>query len=231
MNIMKRLTWLWLVLLALLATACLKDNPSEGTIVLMGTESDVKPVEQVIPDTFLKFIGDSTAMNMLPLELPTGNIPPDVQGDFIFTPMELFAYNNHHPLPGDTLFFRFYDQHNRMVSCEIHENGFTRESVSNAFLMGKGNAFTAYFPVNYECKPMEEEDFTYKLTRGYLITGKVTSTGIDEALVICINTDVDADENSQIATIGDILSTENDIYVYCVPNGHPFGSAIRYQWH
>ena len=51
MNKMKRLFWLLPILLATLVTGCLKDDPNERTIVLLGTESEVKPIEEVIPDT------------------------------------------------------------------------------------------------------------------------------------------------------------------------------------
>ena len=227
---MKRLTWLWLVLLAMLATACLKDNPNNGTIVLMGTESDVKPIDQVIPDTLLKFLGNSQAMHMQALTLATGNTPPDVQGEYAFAPAELFAYNDTHPAPGDTIFFRFHDQHNRLVGCDILEDDHTRKSIPVAYLMGNGDAFVAYFTVAYERKPMESEDFTYTLTRGYLITGKVSSGGIDEALIACINISVDFDASSSSSLIGDIQETENDIFVYAILNGHPFGSAVRHHW-
>ena len=61
---MKRLFWLLPILLATLVTGCLKDDPSERTIVLLGTESEVKPIEEVIPDTLTVFIKDSVALNL-----------------------------------------------------------------------------------------------------------------------------------------------------------------------
>ena len=105
---MKKLLLFLPVLLVMLMTGCLKDNLQEGTIVLLGTESDVKPIGEVIPDTLLKFIMDADAMSPT-LNLPAGNCPPDIQGEYVFSPMELYAYNadNYTPSPDDTLFFRF----------------------------------------------------------------------------------------------------------------------------
>lgn len=105
---MKRLFWLLPVLLAMLMTGCLKDDLQEGTIVLLGTESNVKPIDSVIPATLLDFIADADSMSPASvLDLPMGNMPPDIQGEFVLTPIELYADNGHHPVPNDTLFIRF----------------------------------------------------------------------------------------------------------------------------
>lgn len=106
---MKKLFWLLPVLLAILVTGCLKDDLSEKTIVLMGTESGVQPIGSVIPDTLLTFIHDAEAMSPASvLELPEGNMPPDIQGEFVFSPRDLYGYNSEHPYPNpeDTLFLR-----------------------------------------------------------------------------------------------------------------------------
>ena len=227
---MKRVFWLWPVLLLMLATGCLKE-PAEGTIVLMGTESDVKPIDSIIPDTLMSFLGNSNAMNLRPITLPVGNQPPDVEGEYVLAPMLLFAYNHRNPLPDDSLFFRFTEQHNRMLKCDIFEKSKTRESVSNAYVMGSGKNFTVYFTVTYECHPIADEDLSYELERGYLITGTVTETGIDAAIVACLNIRVDVDPSVTSTWVADVKSTEGDIYVYCAEGGAPFGSAIRFNWY
>lgn len=105
---MKKLFWLLPILLTMLVTGCLKEDLNK-TIVLMGTESEVQPIDSVIPDTLLNFIQDT---NVLPaslvLNLPEGNTPPDIQGEFVFSPLNLYGYNADHPLPNpeDTLFLR-----------------------------------------------------------------------------------------------------------------------------
>ena len=100
---MKKLLLFLPVLLVVLMTGCLKDDQDQSTIVLLGTESDVKPIEEVIPDTLLSFLKTVSPE----LTLPTGNTPPDIQGEFVFAPRELYA-NNGHLLPAnDTIRFRF----------------------------------------------------------------------------------------------------------------------------
>ena len=104
---MKRLFWLLPLLLTMLVTGCLKDSDNEETIVLMGTESNVEIINEVIPDTLLVFIADTTAMDLLVMDLPTGNTPPDIQGEYVFGPRTLYAYNGDHPLANDTIYLRF----------------------------------------------------------------------------------------------------------------------------
>lgn len=104
---MKRLFWLLPVLLAMLVTGCLKDDPNEKTIVLMGTESNVEIIKEVIPDTLLDFVADTAVMGTMALNLPTGNTPPDIQGDYLFGPRVLYKYNGDHPVANDSIFLRF----------------------------------------------------------------------------------------------------------------------------
>ena len=106
MKIMKRLFWLLPLLLAMLVTGCLKEENGE-TIVLMGTESNVKIISEVIPDTLLVFIADTAVMDTLKLDLPTGNTPPNIQGEYMFGPRILYKDNGHHPMANDTVLFRF----------------------------------------------------------------------------------------------------------------------------
>lgn len=105
---MRKLFWLLpFFLMAMLVTGCLKDDPNEGTIVLLGTESDVKLIKEVIPDTLLVFIADTAVMDTLVLNLPTGNTPPNIEGSYAFGPRTLYKYNGDHPVANDTVFLRF----------------------------------------------------------------------------------------------------------------------------
>ena len=94
-----------LVLLALAASmllgSCLKDDPNVGTIVLMGTESYVDSIRGVVPDSLLKVMDEVVG------ELPTGNTPPDVQGEFVLCPKELIWYNGYSVVESDSICFRF----------------------------------------------------------------------------------------------------------------------------
>ena len=224
------------VMLVMLMTSCLKDNFDQGTIVLMGTESDVKPIDSVIPDTLLSFITNGTAMGSVgALSLPRGNMPPDIQGEYIFCPIELCADNGYGVPRNDTLFFRFgggdQDQHNMTVSCDLYgdvmEKGdiYHRKSQPKAYVMGNGNNFTAYFTLDYDCEFQGE---TYKIKRGYVIMGTVSSAGIDHAVMACVNISVD-----EVSGQGYVNPPQKDyIYVYRVKTfDNQFGLAQRYQWY
>lgn len=241
MSKMKKLIWLLPVLLAMLVSSCLKDDVNE-TVILLGTESDVKPIGEVIPDTLLNFLADPTVMDGF--TLPVGNMPPDIQGEYVFFPRELFADNGFSPVANDTLFFRFggtpesqyypNGQHNRLVPCDIHEKGFSLKSIEKAFVMGSGDEFTVYFAVQYDDCVEVVSGTQYTLTRGYIITGTVTATGIDRAIVACVN--MDAKFNVMPSGVPEeaLERLIGQIFVYRVktddPN-NPFGSAIRQQWY
>lgn len=106
---MKKLIWLLPISLALLVASCLKDD-LDKTVVLLGTESDVQPIDSVISDTLLTFLMDTTVLKN---SLPVGNMPPDVQGEYVFGPRELYKHNHDDYYiyqegdPNDTVYFRF----------------------------------------------------------------------------------------------------------------------------
>ncbi len=241
---MKQKLWLMAALLTMLMTGCLKDD-LQGTIVLMGTESDVKSIEEVLPDTLLTFVRDIAAMGGRILELPEGNTPPDIQGEFLFFPRELYAHNGHHPEANDTLFFRFggegdtlgyypEGQHNRCVSVDIFEKGFSLKHVENAYVMGSGDDFTAYFTVPYDDCFESMSGVYYTLTRGYVIKGKVTEAGIEEAVMACVNISAEPNNPSDYVPENAFRLMLNRIYIYRVNTGdtsNPFGSAVRQQWY
>lgn len=273
---MRKLIWLLLVMMAVFMTSCLKDNPNDGTIVLLGTESDVKPIREVIPDTLLTFITNSFAMDSVgALSLPEGDMPPDIQGEFYFGPAELCADNGHGVPRNDTLYFRFGGnhetiietedvelhpgnlwihgtdtlqinsdttiqiektvyyypdgQHNMKVPCDLYGDVLERGNVYQikqqpmAYVMGNGNNFTAYFTIDYNCEFSGEY---YDMKRGYIITGTISSEGIDQAVVACVNVSVAGSE-------GYASKPEKDwIYVYRVKVGNnKFGTAERCFWY
>ena len=58
----------------------------------------------MIPDTLLRFMEDS-----LHMVLPKGNMPPDIQGEFMLYPREMYFHNGSESLQHsyDTVYFRF----------------------------------------------------------------------------------------------------------------------------
>ena len=106
---MRKLFWLLPVLMGFLLTGCLKENPEGDTIVLLGTESEVQPINSVIPEALLTFIKDKQSMGgeALVLNLPEGHMPPNIQGEFVFKPVELYANNGHSDNSNESICFRF----------------------------------------------------------------------------------------------------------------------------
>lgn len=230
---MKRLIWLLPISLVLLVTSCLKDEMNE-TIVLMGTESYVKRIDSIIPDTLFSYIGDSAVMGDNVIVPNRGNMPPNIQGEFVFGPRELFSYNETYHGNLDTLYIRFggdpdtinnsyypQGQHNMMVVCDIKEPGLPLMSV-DAFVMGTDNQFTVYFDVTYDNVENPATGGSYSLKRGYVLTGNITNAGIERARLACVNIE---------SSLTDLV---NKIFVYRVETddpAKPFGTAIRKKWY
>jgi hypothetical protein len=229
-----------LVLLALVGfmlSSCLKDDPKENTIILMGTESYVDSIGEVIPDTLLKVLADATVMQLTPAVLPQGNMPPDVQGEFVLRPKELLWYNENLVSDGDSIRFRFggnpsasgyypNGQHNRVTPCDYEENGLLGHTDS-AYLMGSGNDFTAYFVLTYE-HITKIDGVDYNMTRGYVITGKMNGNGnaIDNVRVAYINLNMKVNSNNMAVSCvetGSIKAMEGNIFVYK-------GTVTRQKW-
>lgn len=223
---MKRLFWFIGIALTASLTGCLKDDPKVDTIVLMGSEAYVKPVTEVIPDTLLTYIASSTD-----LTLYDGNTPPDVQGEYVFAPRELIKWNANQTPAGDSLFFRFVSQHNRVTSCDFQETGCDLMHFDTVYLMGNGSFFTAYFELNY--KNIDQlPGADYDLERAVIITGEVNGSGdIDHAIYACVNKSVKINQNnSSVSGVFDsfILSLKDRIYIYRVKDG---GAAVEMPWY
>ena len=228
---MKR-KWFILALLPLLFSGCLKE--SAETLILMGTEYYVKPVEDVIPDTLITFL------DTLKLTLPTGNMPPDVQGEYVFQPRELLASNiDYVPHFSEVVRFRFggdldtvkdiyQDQHNRVVSFDYQEDALGLMHEDTVYLMGSGNTFTAYFTQKLDIQYLAS--VRLELTRAVAIFGAVSQVGIDSARIAFLNTDVRVVQNNSGASIPNeaLNSMKGQIFVYQVENK---GVAIRQNWY
>ena len=222
---MKKSIWLLPVFLILLVASCMKENLKDETIVLMGTEMDVKSIDQVLPDTLLNFLVDSSkmAMDSFPLQLPTGINPPDIQDEYMFFLTELYATNSGLIWgDGDTICFRFNNQQNRIAEGDIKVKGADKKHIEKAYIQGSGDQFAVYFTVKFEgLEDFDNPGQTYWLERGYTITGTMTDSKIEKAVVACVNLDSDKD------------GLKDQIYVYRVKTNNPkqpFGAAIKKHW-
>lgn len=107
---MKKTLLLIPALLALLLAGCLKDDFEQGTIVLLGTEWEVQPIDSVIPNILLDTINSDTIIS----PLPEGIKPPNIQGEYVFKPIKLYKCNddNYHLEPDKAIYLRFgYQPH------------------------------------------------------------------------------------------------------------------------
>ena len=239
---MKNLLCIVLACCMLLLSSCLKKDEAGKTIVLMGQESYVKPIEEVVPNSLLAFLKNPQSMHGRALVLPEGNNPPDIQGEYLFAPRILYAWSHDKPSDGDVMRFRFggemslvddlpyypQGQHNRVISCDYQESSFPILHVDTIYLMGHGMDFTAYFEVKYpHVSGIPGVDFD--LFRAFVITGSMNSSGdIEKAVCAMINKKVEINENSGFVTEASILSMKGRIYVYKIAGD---GKAIRCQWY
>lgn len=232
---MRKGFWVIVLFLTTVLTGCLKDDPEVGTIVLMGSESYVKPIEEVIPDTLLSYIESETDLSLV----HKGNMPPNIQGEYAFAPRELIKTNAALVASNDTLLFRFggdslhydvYGQHNRVVSCDFQEKSFPLVHVDAINLMGHGSYFTAYFVLNYE--HIIESGADISLKRAVMISGKVNSSGnIDHAIYAFVNQEIIINSNDvAVSGVEDASFAEmkDNIYIYRVKDG---GSAVKHLWY
>lgn len=217
--------------------SCLKDK-GEGTIVLMGSESYVHPIEEVIPDTLLRFL------EVHGMHCPEGNNPPDIQGEYVLYPRRL-KWTNADAIPAnDSLFFRFggdldtlvsggdtlvyhpFGQHGRVTPCDYKESYFDMNHADTVYLMGNGDRFTAYYVMTFRhINSSPGTDFD--LTRGFVITGRPSADRILHAAIACINMKVDVNKNDPaISGVSTALlkKMEGRIYVY-------EGPVFRQQWY
>ena len=232
-----------LALAAFMLSSCLKDDPDVGTIILMGTESYVDSIEEVIPDTLLKVLKDKTIMQLDQAVLPKGNTPPDVQGEFVLCPKELIWYNGYSIAAGDSICLRFggdasasgyypNGQHNRVVPLDYKEDAMAKLHADKAYLMGSGSSFTAYFELTHQHID-EIPGVDFDLTRGYVITGKMSPKG-DSMLnvrIAYINLELKVNYNN-VAVSGVpnnyIEALKGYIFVYRAQNDGP---VLRQQWY
>ena len=162
-------TFLILGLLAsigLVLSSCTKND--ETTIVPIGTEYYIDDILSAVPDSlqtqFFAAFGS----------VPTGAIPPKVEGSYVMDPKQRVA-SNLSGWPVNTIepnvYLRFTKQHNGIVHMDLNE---TTETVTDTvFVCGSGDNFAVYFV----------EDKNYELgwmKRGVIMKGKVTDNGLSD---------------------------------------------------
>lgn len=209
--------WQLLLLMTggLLMASCTKND--ENTIVLIGTEYYIDDILSVIPDTLqTRFLAEFGG-------IPSGPVPPKVEGSFIVDPKQRVISNvAGWPLQAvePNMYLRFNTQHNGIVTLDLNEA--TETVTDTVFVQGSGSSFAAYFIEN-KAYDMEVDNASYhvKMKRGVIMTGQVTDNGLS---------------SFRYATI--IMHTEDNSngLIGQYPNGSYFiykdgdGNAARHDW-
>lgn len=147
--------------------SCDKNTYDEDTIILLGTESYVTPLNALIPDSlkveFPKYLG----------EIHTGYIPPNIEGEYLISKKEFCHSNFVNLFDNLDMHLRITKQHNRVAKVEFDEGGTV--VTDTAYVMGTDQLFTLYFT---EQKEILFYSNISKVDRCVVITGEITDTGI-----------------------------------------------------
>lgn len=218
MKFNKRLFFLVLLLPAILV-GCLKDE--DKTLILFGEEGYVKDFTEVFgTDSVVSTEGTPIAVGGV-IPVLEGINPPDVRGEFRFTPIaEVFPEND---TLADTIYFRFggdYDQwtdylhgqNHMIVHCDIKIPGLALNSAlfhsELAYVKGSGNGFTVYLERKQEVSnSLGSVDVRYKVCQGIAISGERllgsadAPGGIRNCHIALYNKQVEVTNKSQLLTV------------------------------
>ena len=129
---MKKIRFWQLLLLmtgGLMMASCTKND--ENTIVLIGTEYYIDDILSVIPDTLqTRFLAEFGG-------IPSGPVPPKVEGGFIVDPKQRVISNvAGWPLQAvePNMYLRFNTQHNGIVTLDLNEA--TETTTDTVFVQG-----------------------------------------------------------------------------------------------
>lgn len=167
---MRKITLVFTVLTVVLLTSCVKDG--NDTIIYLGQENYIPPIETVIPQELLDVFTDSVG------EIYRGYIPPNVEGKFVIHPKQRVLSNNLVSWPLSVvepdMVLLLDNQHNGVVvTCECNEAIVT--STDSIYIMGHDAFFTLYFK---ERKQFVDQGFETIITRAMMIVCEVCKEGI-----------------------------------------------------
>lgn len=194
---MKKLRNISLILIAflpLLVANCTKND--ESTIILVGTESYVKDILSVIPDSCM------AQFEAVLGAVPEGKVPPDVEGLYVIGPKQRVASNVSgwplvmpNPEPNATL--HFFRQHNGVAGMEFSEA--LEQQTDTVYLMGNESDFTAYV-IESKSYDMAYSNATYHvdMKRGIVIKGCIVPEGIRDLYFAVVIMDVSDDSDGII---------------------------------
>ena len=165
-----------IILSSFMLWGCTKNNVS--TMTLLGEEEYVVDYDRYFNSIINAIPANYRQEFNQRLRIFDGNIPPKVEGEFIFTPKQRVysnVKNQNWPLnvlePDVKL--KFVDQHNRVATLYHYEQYLTE--TDTIYLKGDAERFTAYY--------IETKDFDYGMNkviikRGIIYSGRVNEDGI-----------------------------------------------------
>lgn len=191
---LRQLGWLFIVVVPLFVANCTKND--ETTIIPVGTESYVKDILSVIPDSaMVQFNAAFGAVH-------EGYVPPKIEGQFVIGPKQRVASNVASwplvmPVPEPNATLRFFNQHNGVTGMEFSE-AFAQQT-DTVYVMGNGNDFTAYV-IESKSYDMAYSDDTYhvNMKRGIVVKGSIAAEGIRNMFFAVVIMEVNDDSHGLI---------------------------------
>ena len=169
MTVMKKTVFILATAVSLLLTTtqCKKESEAGESIILLGTESYVKKLTEIIPEAWQNDFSTNYGA------IPQGYIPPNIEGEYAISPKQ-FVYSNFIDLSNDlNMYLKVTDQHNRVATVDFYE-GETLHT-DTAYIMGSGQNFSLYF---VEKRTLDFNGIVSTVDRVVLITGEKTTEGI-----------------------------------------------------
>ena len=152
-------------------TSCNKESSCGDTIILLGTESYITTLNDMIPDSLQVVFPQHFG------QIPEGYIPPNVEGAYKISQKE-YCYSNFVNLFDNTeMYLRITEQHNRKATVELYEG--STVVTDTAYVMGHDQFFTLYF---LERKEMTLNYYTALVDRCVVISGEKTNAGINNLM-------------------------------------------------
>jgi hypothetical protein len=221
MNI-RKLRLFVVLLLPLFAVGCLKEDPSNQTLVLFGEEGYVKDFEEV----FGRPAHESMNVNL-------DIYPPDVRGEFEFANREC-VYPSGIGNPDDKVYFRFggdfthwndymHGQQHLITHCDVLIPGLDLNSeqfhADTAYVKGNGDQFVVYLQRKQLVRvPLGNKFLRYWLTQGIAISGRRTDghSNITNARLALYNIDIKIDNPGEFEAevLEAVNSMKGKLFVY-----------------
>ena len=175
LNLRKVATIACLAVTSIMFSGCEKDDPVNN-LPPVDEEGLTGDIRNIIPDEYIETLKD------LGLEIYGGNTPPNIEGTYRVSPMDLVNCNFcdywHSVAKSDNMYVTFFDQINKDLTVKMDydmwtENGDMGASGLGAFIVGEGNKFTVFVEA-------ERRELSYTAKTVEVFSGEITTKGIKD---------------------------------------------------